>query len=78
MQYDYEAMGRVIRRLRKARGVTQEVLSGFAAVTRSHLAMIERGQKKATFDTMQKIAAAFDMPLSEIIRLVEEEIDKTN
>ncbi len=78
MQYDYKAMGRVIRHLRKERGVTQEVLSGFAVLTRSHLAMIERGQKKATFDTMQKIAAAFDMRLSELIRLAEDESGKKN
>lgn len=78
MQYDYKALGRVIRRLRKERKVTQEVFSGFAVITRSHLAMIERGQKKATLDTLLKIVSALDMRLSDLFRLVEEESDKTN
>lgn len=78
MQYDYKALGRVIRRLRKERGVTQDVLSGFAVLTRSHLAMIERGQKKATLDTLLKIVTAFDMRLSDLFRLVEEEINNQN
>lgn len=77
MRYDHRATGRVIRCLRKERGWTQEVLSGFAVMTRSHLAMIERGQKKAEVETLWKIAEALDMRPSDLFRLVEEEIEKT-
>ena len=75
MQYDNKVMGRVIRQQREKRKLTQEVLSGFAAMTRSHLAMIERGQKNPNVATLWKIAAAFDIPLSELFRLAEEEMD---
>ena len=75
MQYDYRVMGRVIRQQREKRHLTQDVFSGFAAVTRSHLAMIERGQKNPNVATLWKIAAAFDMPLSELFRLAEEEMN---
>lgn len=77
MQYDFKVIGKVIKQLRKKRGWTQEVASGFAAVGRPHYASIEGG-KTAEVDTLSKIAAAFDMRLSELFRMVEEEIDKTN
>lgn len=74
MPYDAKAMGQVIRKLRKRRKITQEVLSGFAAISRSHLASLERGHT-AKVETYDKIATAFDMPLSELFRLAEEEMD---
>ena len=76
MQYDHRILGRVIRQERKKRQMTQEVFSGFAVLTRSHLAMIERGQKNPNVSTLWKIAEALDMPLSELFRLVEDEINK--
>ena len=76
MQYDHKLMGQVIRQQREKRKLTQEVFSGFAAMTRNHLAMIERGQKNPNVATLWKIAEAFDMPLSELFHLVEEEMNK--
>lgn len=76
MQYDHRIMGRVIRQQREKRKLTQEVFSGFAALTRSHLAMIERGQKNPNVATLWKIAEAFEIPLSELFRLAEEEMNK--
>ncbi len=40
---DAEVVGNIIRTLREERGLSQEVLSGFAAIGRTHLSMIERG-----------------------------------
>lgn len=76
MQYDHKVMGRVIRQQREKRKLTQEVFSGFAALTRSHLAMIERGQKNPNVATLWKIAEALDMPLSELFRLAVEKISE--
>lgn len=76
VQYDHRIMGRVIRQQREKRKLTQEVFSGFAALTRSHLAMIERGQKNPNVATLWKIAEAFEIPLSELFRLAEEEMNK--
>ena len=76
MQYDHRIMGRIIRQERERKQMTQEVFSGFAVLTRSHLAMIERGQKNPNVATLWKIAQALDMPLSELFRLVEEEMNK--
>lgn len=75
MNYDHSAAGRTIRRLRKARGMSQETLSGLASIGRSHLAMIESGSKNANMDTLWRIAEALDMRLSQLIAEVEREMD---
>lgn len=72
MQLDYVSIGKAIRSLRIAQNWSQEVLSGLAAIPRSHLSAIETGSKKVNLETLGKIAAAFDMPLSELIRKAEE------
>ena len=76
MMYDHRATGKVIRRLRAKRGISQEVLSGLAAVNRSHLAEIESGVVNANVETLWRIASALDMRLSELMRLVEDEIGR--
>jgi len=76
MQFDYLALQSVLRRLREEQRISQEVFSGLAGISRSHLSMIEIGAKKPNLDTLYKIALALDMPLSEILRLQEEEAAK--
>ena len=72
MQLDYVHLGKAIRSLRIAQNWSQEVLSGLSDIPRSHLSAIDAGRKKANLDTLGKIAAAFGMPLSELIRKAEE------
>ena len=72
MQYDSAITGKVIRSMRKKLGISQEVLSGLAGIGRSHLAMIETGTKNANVETLWRIAEALHMPLSELIRQIEE------
>ena len=60
----------------KAKGMSQEVLSGFAGIARTHLTMIECGTKQANFSTICKIAEAFDMRPSELVRKMEEAEEK--
>ena len=71
MSYDFKVTGRVIRNLRIRRKLSQEVLSGLAGISRSHLAMIESGMKNPTVDTLWRIASALDMPLSCLIERIE-------
>ena len=70
--YDCRVTGQVIHRLRRERGMTQEVLSGLAGIARSHLAMIEAGNKDAAMDTLWRIADALALRLSEVIRMIED------
>ena len=76
MKYKSRITGQIIGRLRTRRGMSQEVLSGLAGVARSHLAMIETGSKNANVDTLWRIAEALDMRLSELIQLVEAELER--
>lgn len=74
IEFDRYAIGRVVRRLRKERKLSQEVFSGLAGLARSHLAMIENGDKQPNFETIWRIANAFDLPPHELVRQIEREI----
>ena len=75
MQFDNFAVGKAIRDLRKEKGISQDVLSGFAGIVRTHLTMIENGTKQANFETLWKIALALDIRPSELVARIEEEIE---
>ena len=75
MQYNHFITGRIIRELREQKGLTQEVLSGLAAVSRSHLAEIETGHTNANVETLWKISEALGLKMSGLIRMVEQEIE---
>ena len=74
--WENNIVGQTIRAVRKSKGMSQEVLSGFAGIARTHLTMIERGTKQANFSTICKIAEAFDMHPSELVRKMEEAEEK--
>lgn len=78
MGYDHHVMGKVLRAVRDSKGKSQEVIGGLAGIDRTHLTKIECGQHSASVETLWQIADALDIRLSELFRLVEEEIDKTN
>jgi len=73
VDFSRAATGRTIRRLRKEKGISQEVLSGLAGMARSHLAMIETGVKQPNFETIWRIAGALEISPHELVRKVERE-----
>ncbi len=74
MAYDHQTLGGAIRRLRKQRGLSQEVLSGRAGMARSHLAMVESGRKAPSLNTVWNIAQALDISVSSLLRMAEEQL----
>ena len=72
MPYNSKAFGIVISRLRTEKGMSQENLSAFAGIARSHLTMLENGRKTARLNTVFSIADALGVKPSELIRMVEE------
>ena len=54
--------------------MSQEVLSGLAGLDRTHYSKIERGLRSPTLDTLFKIAQALDIPPSDIVRQIEQQI----
>lgn len=76
MQFNNNAVGKTIRNLRNKKGVSQDVLSGLAGIARTHLTMIENGTKQANFETLWKIANALDIRPSELVAMIEAEIEQ--
>ncbi len=76
MFYNSKAFGTVISRLRTRRGMTQERFSAFAGIARSHLTMLENGKKGVRLDTFCRIADALELSPSELMRLVEQEMER--
>ena len=57
-------VGANIRRLRKERGLTQEVLAADAGMAMRHLGRIERADISPTVDALEKLAMALNVPPS--------------
>ena len=74
MHYNQVTVGQVIRKFRTQKHMTQELLSGFAGIARSHLSMIENGTKQANMETIWRIALALEMTPSQLIAANEDEI----
>lgn len=66
-------VGQVIQSYRLRKGMSQEVLSG---LDRTHYSKIERGLRSPTLDTLFKIAQALDIPPSDIVRQIEQQISE--
>lgn len=73
IELDKMAIGNVVKRLRKEKGLSQEVCSGLAGIARSHLAMIENSTKLPNFETLWKLSFAFDMTPHELVKEIEKE-----
>ncbi|KDP87837.1 XRE family transcriptional regulator [Cupriavidus sp. SK-3] len=58
-----------MRRLRAQRGWSQEELSFECGMDRSFLAHVERCARNVSLDNIDRIAAAFDLPIAELFRV---------
>jgi transcriptional regulator with XRE-family HTH domain len=57
-----------LRRIRKARGLTQEVLADMAGINKKTPSAIERGQYAATVDVIEKLAKALEVDEAELLK----------
>ncbi|MHB1125418.1 MAG: helix-turn-helix domain-containing protein [Bacillota bacterium] len=64
--------GERIRELREERGYSLADFSGRAGISISYLSEIERGAKKPSLKTIEKIATALHVPKSQLVELKEE------
>lgn len=78
IDFNKKAAGTAIRRLRAEKALSQDVLSGLAGLARSHLAMVESGDKQPNFQTIWRIANALDMRPFELVKEIEAECRKAN
>ena len=75
---DAVIVGKVIQRFREEKGLSQEVLSGFADIGRTHLSAIERGARKPTLETFFKISEALEVCPSVLLAAIEDEINRAS
>lgn len=68
-----EAFGRVLRRQRKNRGVSQEQLALEAGVQRNYVSLLELGRNQPTISIIFKLANALSVRPSGLIKMTEDE-----
>lgn len=56
-----------IKKLRKEIGIWQEKLSDKAGIHRTHMSLIERGQANMTIESLEKIANALDVDVTQLL-----------
>ena len=64
---DYQGLGRRVRRARKLAGMTQCELAERLSISTSFLGHIERGSRKASLETIIKIANELSISLDELL-----------
>ncbi|MEI8363735.1 MAG: helix-turn-helix transcriptional regulator [Betaproteobacteria bacterium] len=70
------AFGRVLRRLRLERGLSQETVGELANLQRKYISLLERADYQPKLETVFRLAAALECPPSNLIALVQEEVSK--
>lgn len=58
--------GERLRSLRLERGMSQEALADRAVVHRTYVSSVERGQRNVSIDIIVRLAAALDVPASDL------------
>lgn len=58
--------GKKLRYLRKQRGITQEQLAETASISVDFLSLVERGINAPSFETIEKLACALNVPVKQL------------
>jgi transcriptional regulator with XRE-family HTH domain len=66
------AFGLAVRKLRHSRGISQEKLAELAEIHRTYIGDVERGTRNIALVNMTRIASALRVPLSSLIKSMEE------
>ena len=74
---DAKLVGKVIQSYREQHDLSQDVVSGLADIGRTHLSAIERGIRKPTLETFFKVAEALNVPPSQLMKMIEDELNKS-
>jgi transcriptional regulator with XRE-family HTH domain len=66
-----EVLGRNVRELREAKGLSQEMLALESEVDRTYVSQIERGVCNPSLRVLYQIASVLKVPIAELHRLSE-------
>jgi len=62
----YKKIASNIREIRKDRNITQEALAHEAGLNRAYIGYIERGERKPSVETLEKIANSLKINIHEL------------
>ena len=62
-----EHFGANLKRARKRSGLSQEALAMRASLHRTHIGLLERGERLPRVDTAMKLAAALDIDIEDLL-----------
>lgn len=68
-----QAFGRTVRRLREAKGLSQEKLAELAGIHRTYIGDVERGKRNIALINMTRLAEALGVSLGRLISEMETE-----
>ena len=68
-------LGQRIRNYRTVKGLSQEKLAELAGCHHTYIGQIERGEKNATVESVEKIAAALNVSLSKLFEKIDSSDD---
>ncbi len=71
-------LGQRIRNYRTAMGLSQEKLAEISGCHPAYIGQIERGEKNATIESIEKIASALNVSLSKLFEKLGAGEEKTN
>jgi transcriptional regulator with XRE-family HTH domain len=67
----YSAIGKRVREERSKAGLTLEELAEAASISSSFLAYVERGKKKASLETIKKLADGLHVPIANLFSAIQ-------
>lgn len=65
-------LGNRIRKYRKSKGYTQEVLSAKCNLHPTYIGQIERGEKNPSIESIYKICQALDLKITDLFEMIDD------
>jgi len=59
--------GANVRKVRLAKGISQEQLADLAGLHRTYVSSVERGERNVTLQTIEKLAKALDISMAKLM-----------
>ena len=71
-----EALGEVLRAVRRRKGLSQEALAHAAEIERNYVSLVELGKHSPSVRILFKLCAVLELRPSELFTLVEQRLDQ--
>lgn len=68
-----DKLGKVIRRLRSAKGYSQERFADLCGLHRTYMGSVERGERNISLDNIERIAKKLGLSAGELLLQAEKE-----